>query len=59
MPEPPPRSLQWSRDEDFIGLGERLGPVCAVVGDAADVVTAQLDLASLEPTRESMFLTSD
>src|SRR5918994_372207 len=35
--------------EDFVGLGERLDTLGDVDGDAADVVTAQLDLAGVEP----------
>jgi hypothetical protein len=38
-----------ARDEDFVGLGVRLDPLCDVDGDAPDIVTVQLDLAGVEP----------
>src|SRR6266536_6113102 len=38
-----------ARNENFVGLGERLDALGDVDGDAADVVTAQLDLAGVEP----------
>ena len=36
-------------DEDFVGLGECLDALGDVDGDAADVVTVQLDFAGVEP----------
>src|SRR5215216_4702864 len=38
-----------ARDEHLVWMRERLHPLCDVDGDAADVVTAQLDLARVEP----------
>src|SRR5262245_55641043 len=35
--------------EDFVGLGECLDPLGDVDGDAADVLTGQLDFAGVEP----------
>src|SRR5262249_53081338 len=37
------------RDEDFVGFGVRLYALGDVDGDAADVATAQLDLACVQP----------
>ncbi len=37
-----------ARNENFVGLGERLDALGDVDSDAADVVTAQLDFASVE-----------